>query len=243
MSESKSILFRDPLLYYQGNPFLKPELINTFQLSHTFKGKYTTAVSYNQTTDVITWISGQIDAINTTFEMPKNLSKLINYGVSFTASTAIFDWWTGSHFANVLRNEYKGSVENGNLDNKVTSYSFNSQNSFKAGSYSFELSGYYYSGSVYWISSYKANYAVSTGALKTIWNDKVSIKLMVNDIFQSNRYKEQTLFQNIDMQTDKRPDSRRIMLSFSYRFGNQNLSKKERKSASEDIQNRVKGGS
>lgn len=236
-------VFRDPLLYYQGNPFLKPQLTNTFQLSHTFKGKYTTAINYNKTNDAITWITGQIDALNTTFETPKNLSKAINYGISFTASTELLSWWTGTHFANAFRNEYQGSQENEDFKNANTSFSFNSQNSFKAGKgYSMELGAFWYSGSVYGISSYKANYAISTGIQKQVLKDKGSIKLMVNDIFQTNRYQEQTFFQNIDMNTDKRPDSRRAMLSFSYRFGNQSLSKKERKSASEDIQNRVKGG-
>jgi hypothetical protein len=65
---------------------------------------------------------------------------------------------------------------------------------------------------------------------------------MVSDIFQSNRYREATLFQHIDMNTDKRPDSRRLMLSFFYRFGNQNIQQKERKTGREDISTRVKGG-
>ncbi|ATP58446.1 hypothetical protein CPT03_19255 [Pedobacter ginsengisoli] len=236
-------MFRDPLLFYQGNPFLKPELINTFQLSHSFKGKYTTALNYNRTTDVITWLSGQIDSLNATFESPQNLSKLINYGVSFTASTTFFDWWNGTHFANIFRNEYKGNVQNSTFNNNTTSFSFNSQNSFKAGKgYTLELSGFYYSGSVYGISEYKGSYAISTGAQKAVLKDKGTIKLMINDIFQSDRYREQTKYQNIDMYTNKRPDSRRVMLSFSYRFGNQNISKKDRKTGSEDIQNRVKGG-
>ena len=105
-----------------------------------------------------------------------------------------------------------------------------------------ELSGYYYSGSVYGISSYKGNYEVSTGIQKSLLKDKASIKLMVNDIFQSNRYKEQTIFQQINMYTDKRPDSRRVMLSFSYRFGNQNGNASTRRTGSEDIQQRIKGG-
>jgi len=236
-------VFRDPLLFYQGNPFLKPELINTFQLSHSFKGKYTTAINFNQTTDVITWLSGQIDSLNTTFESPQNLSRLINYGISFTASTTFFNWWNGTHFANVFRNEYKGNVQNKTFNNNTTSFSFNSQNSFKAGKgYTMELSGFYYSGSVYGISTYKGSYAISTGVQKTIFKEKGNIKLMVNDIFQSDRYREQTKYQNIDMYTNKRPDSRRVMLSVSYRFGNQNQDNKDRRTGSEDIQNRVKGG-
>lgn len=236
-------VFRDPLLFYQGNPFLKPELVNTFQLSHSFKSKYTTAISYNRTRDVMTWVNGQIDSINTTFEMPQNLNKLVNYGISFTASTTFFNWWTGTHFANLYRNEYSGTTASTAFNNKTTSYSFNSQNTFKAGNgYTIELSGLYYSGSVYGIARYKGNYMISTGAQKSILKDKGNLKLMVNDIFQSNRYREATLFQNIDMNTDKRPDSRRVMLSFSYRFGNQNIQKKERKTGSEDISTRVKGG-
>lgn len=236
-------VFRDPLLFYQGNPFLKPESVNTFQLSHSFKSRYTTALSYNQTRDVMTWVNGQIDSINTTFEMPQNLNRLVNYGISFTASTTFFGWWTGTHFANLYRNEYSGTTAAASFDNKTTSWSFNTQNTFKAGKgYTIELSGLYYSGSVYGIARYKGNYMISTGAQKSILKDKGSIKLMVNDLFQSNRYREATLFQNIDMSTDKRPDSRRVMLSFSYRFGNQNIQKKERKTGTEEISNRVKGG-
>jgi len=44
------------------------------------------------------------------------------------------------------------------------------------------------------------------------------------------------------MNSHIRLDSRRAILSFSYRFGNENLVKKERKTGSEDILNRVKGG-
>ncbi|WP_316790059.1 outer membrane beta-barrel protein [Pedobacter frigoris] len=236
-------VFRDPLLFYQGNPFLKPELINTFQLSHSFKSKYTTALTYNQTSDVMTWMSGQIDDLNTTFEMPRNLNRLVNYGLSFTASTSIFEWWTGTHFANVFRNEYKGTGENGDFNSKATSFSVNSQNNFKAGKgYTMELNALYNGGSVYGISKYKGNYMISAGIQKLVMKDKGSIKLMVNDIFQSKQFKESTLYGNIDMNSHIRLDSRRAILSFSYRFGNQNLVKKERKMGSEDIQDRVKGG-
>lgn len=236
-------VFRDPLLYYQGNPFLKPELINTFQLSHNFKNKYTTAINYNQTSDVMTWMNGQIDEINTTYEMPMNLNRLINYGISFTASTIITEWWTGTHFANLYHNEYQGTGDGGSFNSNATSFNLNTQNSFRAGNgYTMELNALYEGGSVYGISRYKGNYMVSAGVQKLILNEKATIKLTVNDIFQSRQLKGNTLYGNIDMHSYIGFDSRRAILSFSYRFGNQNLVKKERKMGSEDIQNRVKGG-
>lgn len=235
-------VFRDPLLFNQGNPFLKPELIHAFQLSHSFKGNYTTAISYNRTSDVMTWVNGQIDELNTTFEMPQNLRRLVNYGISFTASTNITNWWSGTHFANLFRNEYSGSGDNGAIATNATSFSFNSQHSFKAGKgYSMELTGLYNGGSVYGISRYKANYVISAGFQKSVLGDKGTLKLLINDIFQSRQFRESTIYGNIDMNTHIRLDSRRGILSFSYRFGNQNIQKKERKTGSEDILNRVKG--
>lgn len=236
-------VFRDPLLFYQGNPFLKPQLTNTFQLSHSLKGKYTTAISYNHTKDVITWVTGQIDNLNTTFESPQNLRSLTNYGISFTASTQFLSWWTGTHFGNVFRNKYEGDGKEGAFNNQIVSFSLNTQNTFKAGKgYSMELNAFYNAKSVYGISTEKAYYSFSAGMQKTILKEKGSLKLMANDIFQTSQYRQRTLYENIDMNTHVRPDSRRVMLSFSYRFGNQNMSKKERKTGSEDIQNRVKSG-
>jgi|GEM_PF-23640 len=236
-------VFRDPLLFYQGNPLLKPELINSFQLSHSFKSKYTTALSYSRTSDVMTWMNGQIDSLNTTFEMPQNLSSLVNYGISFTASVSVGEWWTATHFANVFHNAYKGTGDGGGFNRSATSFSLNSQNTFRAGAgYSMELNGFYDGGSVYGISRYRSNYMVSAGVQKLILGKKATLKLLINDIFQSRQFRERTLYGGVDMNTHVDRDSRRAMLSLSYRFGNQNLGKRGRRTGSEDIQNRIKGG-
>ena len=83
---------------------------------------------------------------------------------------------------------------------------------------------------------------ISAGIQKNILKDKGNLKLMVNDIFQSRQFRESTKYGNIDMNTHIRLDSRRGILSFTYHFGNQNLTKEKRKTGSEDILNRVKGG-
>ncbi|RZK20881.1 MAG: TonB-dependent receptor [Pedobacter sp.] len=235
-------VFRDPLLYYEGNPNLRPELTQNFIISHIFKGKYTTAINYSRTKDVITWITGQVDAINTTFESPQNLKSLTNYGISFTGQTNYFNWWSATNFANVYKNEYEGDGNIGDFVNGLTSFSFNTQNSFKAGKgYTFELSGYFNSKSVYGTGIQKAYHAVSVAGQKMLLKDKASIKLLFNDIFQSSQYKNITRYQNIDMNSHVNVDGRRLILSFTYRFGNP-FAMKSRKTGNDDIQNRVKGG-
>lgn len=235
-------VFRDPLLYYEGNPYLTPELTQNIVLSHIFKSKCTTALNYSRTTDVITWVSGQIDNLNTTYERPQNLKSLVNYGVSFTGQTNYFSWWTATNFVNIYDNIYRGGEDAEEFKNSQVSFAINTQNSFKLGTgYSAELNAYYNSKSVYGISTEKAYHAVSAAFQKKLLKDKASIKLLVNDIFQSSQYKQLTRYQNIDMYSHVNVDGRRVMLSFSYRFGN-SFNVKERRSGSDDIQNRVKGG-
>ncbi|WP_316737449.1 TonB-dependent receptor domain-containing protein [Pedobacter aquatilis] len=235
-------VFRDPLLYYEGNPNLRPELTQNFVASYVFKQKYTASINYSRTKDVITWITGQIDNINTTFESPQNLKSLTNYGVSFTGQTNYFSWWSATNFVNLFRNKYEGDGAIGNFSNSRMSFSANTQNSFKAGNgYSFELNAYFNSASVYGTSLEKSYHAVSAAFQKSLLNDKASLKLLFNDIFQSSQYKHVTRYQNVDMNSHVNVDGRRLILSFSYRFGN-SFAQKERKTGSKDELNRVKGG-
>lgn len=229
-------MFRDPSLYYEGNPYLKLELTQNMVFNHIFKNKFTSSLNYSRTKDVMTWVTGQNDATNTTFEAPKNLPSLINYGISFTAQMDYFKWWSGTNFANVFRNEYDLVDEH----RKQTSFSLNTQNSFKiVKGFTSELNAFYNSPSVYGIIVEKSYWAVSAAFQKSVLNDQASIKLAINDIFQTNNFRNDTRYQNINMYSRIWIDSRRAILSFSYRFGKQ-FESRERKTGSEDIQHRIK---
>lgn len=229
-------MFRDPSLYYEGNPYLKPELTQNIVFNHIFKSKFTTSLNYSRTKDVITWVTGQNDATNTTFEAPQNLPNLVNYGISFTAQMEYFKWWSGTNFANVFRNEYDLVDE----QKKQTSFSVNTQNSFKiTKGFGVELNAFYNSASVYGIITERAYWAISAAFQKSVLNDKGSIKLAINDFFQTNNYRNDTRYQNINMYSRIWVDSRRTIVSFTYRFGKR-FESRERKTGSEDIQNRIK---
>ena len=228
-------VFRDPSLYYEGNPYLMPERTQNLSLSHVYKSTWTTSINYSRTTDVITWVTGQIDATNTTFETPRNLPALVNYGISLTTQHRYFNWWSGTNFANLFRNEYDLSDEK----RAMTSFSLNTQHSFKiAKGISAELNAYYNSKSVYGIIEENAYWAVSSALQKNVFGDKGSFKLAINDIFQTNNFRNNTKYQNINMNSRIWIDSRRAMLSFSYKFGKQ-IVKKERNTASEDLKKRM----
>ncbi len=155
--------YRDPYLYYTGNPVLFPQYSNSFELSHDFNGKVITALNYSKTDGVITWVANQIDSTNTTYERPQNLRSMSNYGLSCTVNLSIAKWWTGSIFGNLNYNDYKDK----DLNNSIVSYSFNLQQSFllRKG-FSMEVSGTYYSKSIYGIYTSSPYYWLSIGIQK-----------------------------------------------------------------------------
>ncbi|REA58052.1 TonB-dependent receptor [Dyadobacter luteus] len=235
---------RDPFLYYEGNPFLRPELTHSLELSHSLKGKFITAINYSYTSDVMNWMMGQVDSLNTTSQSPQNLKSFINYGISFTASLQPASWWSSNNFVNVYRNQYKGDQNGGDLNNSIVTFSFNTQNTFTFGNgYSAELTGYYNSKTVYGVFVTKGYSVISAGVQKSVFSKKATVKLMVNDIFQGRQRIQRARYENLDMNGHIRFDSRMATLSFSYRFGKDIIPSRRRQSGSEDIQNRVKGGS
>lgn len=235
--------FRDPFLYYEGNPFLKPQLTHSLEVGHTFRNFLTTTINYSYTSDVINWMMGQIDSTNTTFQGPQNLRSLMNYGISFSASQNPMPWWTTNNFFNIFRNEYKGDQKGGDLTNSITSFTVNSQNSIQLGNgTSMEVSGVYNSRSVYGVFRTRAYGMISAGIQKQVFNSQGTLKLMANDIFQGRKRVQTARYENLDLNTNIRFDSRVITLSFSYRLGNQNVKMgSTRKSGADDVQNRVKG--
>ncbi|RZK24430.1 MAG: hypothetical protein EOO43_07505 [Flavobacterium sp.] len=87
-------------------------------------------------------------------------------------------------------------------------------------------------------SYYKTQFGLSVQ--KSLLSEKASLKLLINDIFQSSQYKLLTRYQNINMNSHVNADSRRLILSFSYRFGG-SIVVRDRKSGNEDELNRLKG--
>ncbi len=233
-------VFRDPYLYYEGNPFLQPQITNAIEFSHVLHNKLTSTLFYSHTNKVVNWVLGQVDSTNTSYEHPQNLKSMVNYGCNLSVSLPLTKWWSGNYFFNLFRTEYKTDDQ---LDNGITGYTFNLQNSFQLGKgFSGELSGYYESTSVYGMFISQPFYVISLGAQKQFFNNKYTAKVMVNDVFQSSQLRYRALFNTIDMNGHTRFDSRKITFSLSYRFGNQGAAVRERKSGSEEIQSRVKSG-
>lgn len=234
-------IYIDPFSYEEGNPYLQPAIVNSFELGYSFKSKYHANLTYSRSTDVISNIMGGSATQNMTFLKPENLATFVNYGLSITGSTDFTSWWSGTQFANLFRNEF--NVEDKGVGSilKGTSFTFDSQNSFKlATDWKVELNGVYRSKELSGVFRTKGYYMISLGAKKELMQGKASLNLMVNDIFKSAQYRQSANYGGVKTYNYERPDSRSVILSISYRFGSGPSAEKARNTGGQELKNRIK---
>lgn len=126
---------------------------------------------------------------------------------------------------------------------KLVSYNLYTSNSFTINkTLSAELSGWYNSASQYGFYRAQPMGAFSLGIQKKVMEGKGNLKLNVNDPFWLNKFSGRAVVQDINFRVRSQWESRRIMLTFTYRFGNQNVkTARQRNSATSAEQSRVGG--
>ncbi len=257
------INFLDPYTYQLGNEYLKPQFTNSFEMTHTFKQAFVTSLGYSVTSDYMIEVIKNavndpivlakikkynniqgLDPEKITFATRENLAKYENLNLNLSFPIPITKWWSAQNNVSVYYNKYNGQLLGQTLNVGQVAYNFyTSQNLKLPKSLMMEVSMWYNSPNVYGMMIGKSQYAVNAGLQKTFWNKKANLKLNVNDIFLTNRFRGQTNFANVNLAIRNRWDSRNARLTFTYKFGNQNVKAARRRStATEAEQGRVKTG-
>lgn len=243
------IFFLDSLTYQRGNPYLKPQYSNNFELSHAFKGKFITTAAYNKTTDLISQMIQQEDVPNSdlkkTFNTFENVAQLTNISLSITAPVTIAKWWTTNFFSTVYNNHYKGFYNNEPIDVGATSFTANLTNTFTISKgFTAELSGFYRHKSVDQLSILNAFYQMSIGLQKQVMKGKGTLRINIRDPFAWQKFSGYTRYNDIDITFSNRPDLRQAGATFTYRFGKTSAQNTPRRRTlgSQEEQNRVGQG-
>jgi iron complex outermembrane receptor protein len=234
--------FIDPKTYEQGNPDLQPQLTNSFELSYTLMDALNIAVNYSHTDNVMTNITKQVDSTRTTYVTTENLSAQDNYGITVTLPLPVTKWWLTSNTLNVFNNNFTGMVEGGEVNERLTTYSFNTYNSFKIKDFiSLELSAYYNSPSVYGTFLIDPQYSVSAGLAKAFLKERLSLRVSINDIFKTEGSEIHVNYNNVDFDYKRSEDSRFVRFFVTYKFGKRGVEQaRRRRVGAEDEQSRVK---
>ncbi len=238
--------FANLVTFEQGNPTLRPEIVNNVELAHTFADRYATKLAYARTSDQITQLvrPSLFDprASYLTFD---NLAHQDVVSLSVSIPAEITEWWElyftaiGSHISN--RAQYRdGSV----IDLQQLSYNVSADNTFTVGKgYQIELSGWL-SGPSIWAGTFvvKTQGALDIGVQKRFLADKLRVRLAASDIFYTSNWRASSDFAGQSLYGGGNLDSRRVILSLGYTFGNAKVKVRQRGTGIEDAAGRTGGG-
>lgn len=238
------VFYMDPLAVDQGNPYLKPQFTNSYQVSYSYK-ELSFSLSYSDTRDMITQISQQDDATRVISVIRQNLGRSQNYSADLSVPVRVAKWWNIDNNISV----YYGKFDDGNIEGAAysagkASVNLYTSNSFTLpGNFSLEISA--------WLNSPRVNGveqttiyqgALNAGIQKTMLDKKLKLRLNMDDILLTNHWEGKLVYQNINMKVVNRYTSRRANFSISYNFGNQNVkSARSRNTATDDIKGRAGG--
>jgi outer membrane receptor protein involved in Fe transport len=242
--------FLDSLTYGQGNPYLQPEFSNRVELSHTYNKFLTTTFSFTQTDDIITDILKQNTEKKTTFQTKENFAQMQQFGVSVSANRQLVKWWNLNVYTGVFSNVYSGLYNDGtnNVPVRISVGNFtgNITNSFSfAGTWNAELSGWYNSNVSEGLLIGRSMGAVNMGIGKQIMKKKATIKFGVRDIFRTTNFRGYSRYADVDVDivNDRKRDNRVFNLSFTYKFGTNDVAPARRRSGGAgEEQSRIKSG-
>lgn len=238
------IFFLDSLTYGQGNPYLQPQFTNNIEFSHTFKKFLTTTLNYTVTNDIITELLKQNTEKNETYQTRENFSSMKQIGIALMANVPVKKWWNSNIYVNVFNNHYSGMYQAEPVDVQITSLMANMTNSFTLGKgWSAEVSGWYRTKGAEGLLVINDMGAVNTAISKQLFKKKATVKMGVRDVFYTQQFSGYAKYSDVDVDISGRRDSRQFNMSFTYRFGKNNIApERKRRSGASDEQNRVKTG-
>lgn len=232
----------DPLNIRQGNPQLRPEYTNSFELNYNHRytgGNFLGVIYFRNNDDDITMFSDTIsteqyqklnnaainqNAILNTFINAQYTNRL---GAELTLNQAFGNFEMIPN-VNLQYRKVKAIVGDMNLSNQgfnwesklILNYKFGTKSSVMKNT-SLQLSGEYESREVIPQGRNKEQYEVDFALRKEFLKNKAAaITFAVNDVFNSNRWGQIYDTENFYQDAYRRWNVRNFRVSFSYRFGN-----------------------
>ncbi|MBB3056701.1 outer membrane beta-barrel family protein [Mucilaginibacter gotjawali] len=237
-------IFRlDPYTYQLGNPYLRPQYTNNYELNYTYNKSITLTLGYSKTTDVITEVPGTDPATKVSFITQENLQVQNAWNANLYAPYTIAKWWEGNVNATAFYLGFKSNnLEGGNLDRGQFAYNIRTTQTFiPIATYKAELTANYQSDLTYGLYDVKPRYSVDAGVSHSFANKKLNVKLSMSDIFNTLRNDVNSQYQNTDLYITQKRESRVTRLTLTWNFGNNKIKARQHQTGADDEKNRVKG--
>jgi hypothetical protein len=212
-----------------GNPNLTRTIKNKYMASFYLKNKWSFEAYYIYKKEPLAVLTFQDNENSATQNLDANIINDINFSFDISYRSPIFSWWYLSVYTSTyyIANEFY-SIASPQETYKNDTFGF----------YAFIYSGFTLSKDGTLTSDLTANYAsdMITGSLdlknqfitsisfrKSIWKNRASITVGVDDIFDTNNISITSRYYNQDNSYFAQAESRLFRVGFKYKFGNYKL--------------------
>ncbi|MDO3624937.1 TonB-dependent receptor [Mucilaginibacter sp. BT774] len=213
------ISYVDQFYSSTGNPFLRPDFINTYRISDFIADKYRVSLSAIITNNYYQTIFDQDKLTDQYVTIKANLGTRYQYMIEFNLPIDLTPWWHVDAQIDASHERYV--YKNYNVTDKSTNNAnINIAQNFKLTSkLSAQLVNDYESPTYFVISQYKYLAWTNVGLRYAILNNKGAIRLAVSDVFNSYFNKYTTTFNGLDIYSRDKVGSRFVTATFTYHFG------------------------
>lgn len=226
--------------FTSGNPHLVPAIRERYSLNYLAEGKYYFEFYYNSTKDDIEVLSFQNNEEQFLRSVSSNMVQRRGYGLNFQYATSLNSWWYFSnnfslfHMENTFiavesNNEEVTLGNNGMFIQMYNQYTLSKDKTLTADLTFSHLTGLVLG--TYLMDSYTT---VSIGVRKSLWNNRASLSLLANDIFDTTNRKLSADFLNQRNSYFAIQEMQYIQLGFVYNFGNFSLRDSSRQIRNEE---------
>ena len=222
--------FSSPLSMRRGNPFLRPEFINSYELAYLFRNKtftLTSALYYKSmrdnighTTDTITRLSSENKVDTILLSSYANYGKGSNYGVELAANIKITKWWQINTSINAFYQKIDGSNIDAELTTEGTAWFAKATSDFTLWKgASAQVSGFYRAPKDIPMGRIQAFTMLNVAFRQKFLDNKASLMLSIRDPFGMMRFEMEKYTDVYNFQFERDMEDLVFRLTFSYRFG------------------------
>jgi len=237
--------YLDPSTYREGNPFLNPQFTWSFEWNHTFLQRYTATFSYAHTSDNITQVIAPVEGVDrVTVQTDKNLDKVDYYSFNVNVPITVAKWLNSNNNFSVYRGIYRGNYANTQLNTGNWVIDFNTNNTIALkNNWAAEINFFYHTREIYAFMDLEPMWGLGGGISKQLFNRKATLKLAFTDVFWTSLPSALVKFTDYQENFDVYRDTRQVALSYTHRFGDNQLAPARRRvGGAEDEKRRAGNG-
>jgi hypothetical protein len=234
------IYYIDPLTSDTGNPNLKPQYSNNFEMNHVIKGAYQFNLKYSETEDAFMQVFEQDQEAKTTVTFTDNFDKTKNLNFTAIVPVEIRSWWSTSNMLQVNHNQYKSQLKSDYLDVSQTSYLVRSQHNMNLPKgFKLELVGLYLGPQIWGQGSIGGFGWVDAGVTKSIMKDKITLSVNGTDLFRTQIIRATIDFGDIDTRFRQYQSNQGVRFTLKYNFSKGESFRVKSSSGSAEERNRL----